>query len=67
MLSLVTLLITFLLSGTTTVHPVSGVPWIPMNPDVENSSISERVRLSRCSVIPNPSFFAFPLCRSTGA
>lgn len=39
-LSLVTLLITLLLSGTTTVTPLSTFPLIPMNPEVENSSTS---------------------------
>ena len=51
-LSLVTLLITFLLSGTTTVMPFSGVPLMPMKPEVENSSTSLLVALSKWRVIP---------------
>lgn len=47
----VTDLITFLLSGTTNV--ISSPSFLtPMNPLVENSSISLLVLLSKCSVIP---------------
>jgi hypothetical protein len=66
-LSLVTLLITFLLSGTTTVMLLSGVPLIPMKPEVENSSTSLLVALSKCKVMPKPSLLALSLKRSTGA
>lgn len=38
-----------------------------MKPLVLNSSISLLVRLSRCNVIPNPSFLALSLNLSTGA
>jgi hypothetical protein len=66
-LSLVTLLITFLLSGTTMVMPFSGVPLTPMKPEVENSSISLLVALSKWRVMPKPSPLALSLKRSTGA
>jgi len=62
----VTLSITFFEFGTTTVT-LSPSFLTPMNPLVENSSISDRVLESRCSVIPYPSFDAFSLQRSTGA
>ena len=70
------LLMTFLLSGMTTVmsgdggedgFSVPGEVLTPMNPLVLNSSICVRVLESRCSVIPYPSFRARSLHLSTGA
>ncbi len=70
MLSLVTLLITLWLSGTTIVTSLPSPPaspLTPINPLVENSSISVLVLLSKCNVIPYPSSRALSLCLNTGA
>jgi hypothetical protein len=69
-LSEVTLCTIFLLSGTTSVTfltPSTSTLFTPMNPDVENSSISDLVAASKCSVMLYPSFRAPSLHRITGA